>query len=198
VQSTFRQRSRVGAVGIAIRYGLDARWWQEMPRSCSRPAAHPPFSITGTGDLQPEDWVKAAEAWRPPTSITSAEVKERLQLYLLVPSVPQPARYRETLVFFFGGAATQREPRPPHSWGFKITHDDAPQSVGLLWTSDQLVAETYTRPHTTLTRDRPPCHRRDSNPQFRQASGHRDLHFRFYMSLKHFNKVPYKTVSHSN
>jgi len=27
---------------------------------------------------------------------------------------------------------------------FLITHDDAPQSVGLLWTSDQLVAETST------------------------------------------------------
>ena len=27
------------------------------------------------------------------------------------------------------------------SW---ITHNDAPQSVGLLWTSDQLVAETST------------------------------------------------------
>jgi hypothetical protein len=28
--------------------------------------------------------------------------------------------------------------------GFLITHNDAPQSVGLLWTSDQLVAETST------------------------------------------------------
>ena len=25
-----------------------------------------------------------------------------------------------------------------------LTHNDAPQSVGLLWTSDQLVAETST------------------------------------------------------
>jgi len=32
-----------------------------------------------------------------------------------------------------------------------ITHNDAPQSVGLLWTSDQLVAETSTLQHTTLT-----------------------------------------------
>ena len=29
-------------------------------------------------------------------------------------------------------------------WGFEITHKDAPQSVGLLWTSDQPVAETST------------------------------------------------------
>jgi hypothetical protein len=28
--------------------------------------------------------------------------------------------------------------------GFLITHNDAPQSVGLLWTSDQFVAETST------------------------------------------------------
>jgi hypothetical protein len=28
--------------------------------------------------------------------------------------------------------------------GFMITHNDAPQSVGLLWTSDQLFAETST------------------------------------------------------
>ena len=33
---------------------------------------------------------------------------------------------------------------PPHSRGFLITHNDAAQSVGLLWTSDQLVAETST------------------------------------------------------
>jgi len=26
----------------------------------------------------------------------------------------------------------------------RIKHNDAPQSVGLLWTSDQLVAETFT------------------------------------------------------
>jgi hypothetical protein len=30
------------------------------------------------------------------------------------------------------------------SRGFLITHNDAPQSVGLLWTSDQFVAETFT------------------------------------------------------
>ena len=44
-------------------------------------------------------------------------------------------------------------PWPPHSRGFSITHNDAPQSVGLLWTSDQLVAETSTWQHTTITTD---------------------------------------------
>jgi len=38
-----------------------------------------------------------------------------------------------------------------------ITHSDAPQSVGLLWTNDQSVAETSTRQHTTLSTDKHPC-----------------------------------------
>ena len=53
------------------------------------------------------------------------------------------------------------------------SHSDTPHSVGLLWTSDQPVAETSTRQHTTLTKDRHPRPRRDSNPQSQQASGRR-------------------------
>jgi hypothetical protein len=34
----------------------------------------------------------------------------------------------------------------------RFTHSKATQSVGLLWTSDQLVAEKYSRKNTTLTR----------------------------------------------
>jgi len=54
-----------------------------------------------------------------------------------------------------------------------------PHSVGLLWTSDQPDTETYTLQHTTYTKDRHPCPRRDSNSQPQQASrrkprGHRD------------------------
>jgi hypothetical protein len=37
---------------------------------------------------------------------------------------------------------------PPHSCGYVITHKDTPQSVGLLWTSDQPVAGTSTWQHT--------------------------------------------------
>jgi len=45
----------------------------------------------------------------------------------------------------------------PHSWRFEITHNDTPQSVGLLWTSGQLVTETSTwQQHTT---DRLTCPR---------------------------------------
>jgi hypothetical protein len=55
-----------------------------------------------------------------------------------------------------------------------ITHSDTQKhSVGLLWTSDQLVAETSIWQQTTLTRDTYPCPQRDSNPQSQQASARR-------------------------
>ena len=73
--------------------------------------------------------------------------------------------------FFF---AAQRGLWFPHSLGFSRSHTiDAAQSVGLLWTSDKLVAETSTWQHTTPTTDRHPCSRWDSNPQSLQARGRR-------------------------
>jgi len=53
------------------------------------------------------------------------------------------------------------------------THD-APQSVGLLWTSDQLVAETSTQISMT---------RWDSNPRSQQVSGRRLLMSYIYGAL---------------
>jgi len=47
-----------------------------------------------------------------------------------------------------------------------------PQSAGLFWTSVQPCAETSTWQHTTLTRDRHPCPRRDSNPHSQRAWRH--------------------------
>jgi len=41
----------------------------------------------------------------------------------------------------------------PHSGRFYITLSDPPLSVGRLWTSDQLVAETTTWKNTTLKTD---------------------------------------------
>jgi hypothetical protein len=46
--------------------------------------------------------------------------------------------------FLYPAFTTLYEFEPPHSRGSEITHKEAPQSVGLLWTSDQLVAETST------------------------------------------------------
>jgi len=51
------------------------------------------------------------------------------------------------------------------------SHSDPRQSVGLLWTSDQPVAETSAWQHTTLTRDRQPCPWQDLNPYSLPASG---------------------------
>jgi len=58
--------------------------------------------------------------------------------------------------YFFCGSVAQRWPWPPHSWSFSITHSDASQLVGLLWSRDQCVAGTSTWQHTTLTTDRHP------------------------------------------
>jgi len=75
--------------------------------------------------------------------------------------------------FFYQGATA------PKRLGLLIieasrSHSEAPQSVGLLWTSDQPVTETSTSQHTTLlTRDRHPCCRRDSKPQSQHASSRR-------------------------
>jgi hypothetical protein len=74
------------------------------------------------------------------------------------------------LFIIFSGSAAQRGLRPPRSQGFLITHD-APQSVGLLWTSDQLVVETCTWQHTTHITDKHPLPRWDSNPRSQQTSG---------------------------
>jgi hypothetical protein len=54
-----------------------------------------------------------------------------------------------------------------------ITLNDAPQSVGLLWTSDQLVAENSTWQNSTITTDRHPCRRWASNPQSKPESSRR-------------------------
>jgi len=67
-------------------------------------------------------------------------------------------------LFVFGPTAPSG-PGPPHSRGFYITHNDALQSVGLLWTSDQLVTETSTWQHTTLTDRQTSMPSVGSNPQ---------------------------------
>jgi len=67
--------------------------------------------------------------------------------------------------FFPCDAAAQRGIGPPLFRDFTITLRYT-HSVRLLWTNDQLVAETSTWQHTTLTTNRHPCTRWYSNPQF--------------------------------
>jgi len=53
---------------------------------------------------------------------------------------------------------------------FPRSQSDTPHSVGLLWTNDQLVAETSIWQHKTLRRNRQLCPRQDLNPQYALAS----------------------------
>ena len=93
---------------------------------------------------------------------------------LYIPYHPKLAFPKVFCLFaYFWHDSPPRGPGPPHSRGFWITHNDASQSVGLLSTSDQSVAETSTWQHKILTTDKHPCPRWDSNPQSQQASGRR-------------------------
>ena len=72
--------------------------------------------------------------------------------YLIVWLVVTSISHMNAVFFcFLFGATAPSGPGPSHSRGFLTTHNDAPQSVGLLWTSDRLVAETSTWQYTTLT-----------------------------------------------
>jgi hypothetical protein len=64
-----------------------------------------------------------------------------------------------------------------YSYSYSLTLSDRhTQSVGLLWTRDRPVAETSTWQHTTSTKDRYPCPRRDSDPESQQGSGRWPTH----------------------
>jgi hypothetical protein len=72
---------------------------------------------------------------------------------------------RTSFFIIFSGSAAQHRLWPLHPRGFVITHNDMPQSVGLFWMSDHLVAETSTWQHTTHTTDKHPYPRWDLNPR---------------------------------
>ena len=72
------------------------------------------------------------------------------------------------------------------------SHSVTPHSVGLLWTSDQPAAETSTWQHTTLTTDRHPCPRRDSNPQSQRAAADPRLRPRGHWDRPKFGKGTYR------
>jgi len=86
-------------------------------------------------------------------------------MYLISTYVIQKCKKAHIIFFPSCGAGAQRG--PPHSWGFWITHNDAPQLVGLLWTGDRPVAMASDSTQH-LTRDYL-CPWLNSNPQSQQA-----------------------------
>jgi hypothetical protein len=90
--------------------------------------------------------------------------------------------------------------KPPRFRVFLITQNDAPQSVGFLWTSDQSVAETSTWQHSTITTDKHPCpsgirthnlsRRAAANLRLRER-GHWDRHHQ----VQHYRIFHYESTS---
>jgi hypothetical protein len=76
---------------------------------------------------------------------------------------PQSSGFLQGIMFLSCGAAAWCGPWFPRSWGLQMTHNDAPQSVEFLWTSDQPDTESSTWQHTTLTSEKRIWLRRDSN-----------------------------------
>ena len=74
----------------------------------------------------------------PPSSV---KVKNEWS-YISAPPIRLHGLNRDNFIFFYFGATAPSGPGPPHSRCFYITHNDAPHSVELLWTSDRPVAET--------------------------------------------------------
>jgi len=82
--------NRDSSVGIETRYSLDrsgieSRWGRDFPPVQTGPGVHPAFCTMGTGSLPGIKW-----PWRGvdhPTP-SSAEVKERVELYHYSPSGP--------------------------------------------------------------------------------------------------------------
>jgi hypothetical protein len=84
-------RFRVSSVGIGISYGLDgpgieSQWGAKFSAHVQTgPGAHPASCTMGTASFL---GVKAAGTWRWPSTPSSAEVKERVDLYLYSTSGP--------------------------------------------------------------------------------------------------------------
>jgi hypothetical protein len=88
-------------------------------------------------------------------------------------NVSKEAAYREAIFFPWRCSPSRARASSFLTRFLDHTHNDPPQSVGLLQTSDQPVADTSTWQNTTLKTNKHPCPRRDSNPQSREASGRR-------------------------
>ena len=77
-----------------------------------------------------------------PGCIRGADFLAQLRDYHLF--TKSSAALRWFLSFFLLAHQPPSGTGPPHSRGLYMTHNDTPQSVGPLWTRDQLVADTST------------------------------------------------------
>jgi hypothetical protein len=122
--------------------------------------------------------------------------------------------FTKKLLFIFSDSAAQSRLWPPRSRGFVITHNDAPQPVGLIWTSDQFVAETSTWQHTQQTYIHAPggilthdCSMRAALDLSLRPRGHWDRHLQrntspisvlYFMSLIFRTKCNVTTMERAN
>ena len=159
---------RNSVVGTESRCGFETRLGTYFPCDLDRLKQHPAPCTMVTACFSEVNHLEqrpCSAGWRMGWGSTSAS---HLRLHRHVMLCPWHSRtYNPTVQFFF---VFFLEQQPSADQGLLIhevsrSHNATYQSVGLLWTSDQLVAETSTWQHTTLTTDRHPCPRWDSNPR---------------------------------
>jgi hypothetical protein len=136
MKSPICNRGRDGAVGIAIRYGMDdpgteSRWgWYFSASVQTGPGAHPAFWTMGTGSHSRGGGVKRPERGVDPPPASSAKVKERVDIYLCSPSGSSWPVLGWTLPFTFTPVWNITEIRPVgaaliHANGQTDGHDEA-------------------------------------------------------------------------
>jgi hypothetical protein len=121
------------------------------PRPLSSPGKEPVPIVREAGWAPGPVWTCAKNL--APAGIRSPDRPARSQsLYLL--SCPAHTHYSvQGIIILLFSLALKPSAGYGHlvAWGFFITHNDAPQSVGLHWMSDQLVAQTSAWQHTHQT-----------------------------------------------
>jgi hypothetical protein len=120
--------------------GASILFFSEASRLALLPTWPPTQSVPGLKWPGPPSSVEISNEWSfPLLPLYGFKACARITLHFLS-------------YFFFFGTAVHADYGLLVSRGFLITHNDAQQSVGLLWTSDQLVVTT----HKT---DKHPCPR---------------------------------------
>jgi len=120
--------------------------------------------------------IDTREFWQCHNSETSC-ISENGQCASWYSHSQRPSQITNKFRHFFFPVASQPPGGswPLHSWGFYITHNDAPQSVGLLWTSHRQTSTWQHTQHSQQTDIHAPGGIRNHNLSRRAAA---DLHLR--------------------